>query len=261
MALALHACGAATDYAMLQAQRCGAAFVVSPCCIGKVVAANSSSRGSDCDAAAKRSGGGGSGGENRGTNQEAAAKGGRGELLSLDLPQPRSQWMRSALAAGEGISGASTIYAALARAADISHRGGEAVEIEGQGSISLPEGGLPGVSSLPGGVALLPGVSPLPGGGVGLLGPGSHSYYPAAEAEGQGSISLPEGGLPGVSSLPGGVAPLPGSHSYPALALLAKSNVELDRLLAAEESSGWVKVRDLRFLMGVRELDRLLTGW
>ena len=36
--------------------------------------------------------------------------------------------------------------------------------------------------------------------------------------------------------------PLPGSHSYPARALLAMSNVELDRLLAAEEDSGLVKV-------------------
>ena len=260
VALALHACGSATDYAMLQAQRCGAAFVVSPCCIGKMVAANSRSSGRD-DAAAK--GSGSSDGENRGTNQEAAAtcrssareakagggggggdpaptrsdqeaavSGSKGGLLSLDLPQPRSQWMRSALAAGEGISGASTAYASLARAADISHRGGEAVASGGQGSNSLPEnhsypaaeaegqgGSLP-EGGLPGGVALLPG---------------SHSY-PALAPPG---VSLLPGG---VVLLPGGVALLPGSHSYPALALLAKSNVELDRLLAAEESSGWVKV-------------------
>ena len=34
VALALHACGNATDLAMLQAQRQGAAYAVSPCCVG-----------------------------------------------------------------------------------------------------------------------------------------------------------------------------------------------------------------------------------
>eukprot|EP00878_Enallax_costatus_P013255 GHUV01013857.1.p1 GENE.GHUV01013857.1~~GHUV01013857.1.p1 ORF type:complete len:460 (+),score=137.22 GHUV01013857.1:1668-3047(+) len=34
--LALRACGAASDWSLLQARRCGAAFIVSPCCIGKV---------------------------------------------------------------------------------------------------------------------------------------------------------------------------------------------------------------------------------
>lgn len=37
MAFALHACGSATDYAMLQAARVRAAYIVSPCCIGKVL--------------------------------------------------------------------------------------------------------------------------------------------------------------------------------------------------------------------------------
>jgi hypothetical protein len=36
IAFALHACGNATDLAMLQAQRARAIFVVSPCCIGKL---------------------------------------------------------------------------------------------------------------------------------------------------------------------------------------------------------------------------------
>ena len=35
--LALHACGHATDVAMLQAHRSRAALVVSPCCVGKLV--------------------------------------------------------------------------------------------------------------------------------------------------------------------------------------------------------------------------------
>ncbi|KAK3249235.1 hypothetical protein CYMTET_41328 [Cymbomonas tetramitiformis] len=34
--LALHACGNATDFALLQALSCGAAYLVSPCCIGKL---------------------------------------------------------------------------------------------------------------------------------------------------------------------------------------------------------------------------------
>lgn len=38
IALALHACGSATDYAMERAHDCGAAFVVNPCCIGKLQA-------------------------------------------------------------------------------------------------------------------------------------------------------------------------------------------------------------------------------
>lgn len=36
MVLALHACGAASDWSLLQAKRCGAAFIISPCCIGKI---------------------------------------------------------------------------------------------------------------------------------------------------------------------------------------------------------------------------------
>jgi hypothetical protein len=36
VAFALHACGSATDWALLQAQRARAVFVVSPCCIGKL---------------------------------------------------------------------------------------------------------------------------------------------------------------------------------------------------------------------------------
>lgn len=34
--LALHACGNATDGALLQAHRHRAAFIVSPCCVGKL---------------------------------------------------------------------------------------------------------------------------------------------------------------------------------------------------------------------------------
>lgn len=36
VALALHACGQATDYALWQAERCRAAYIVCPCCVGKL---------------------------------------------------------------------------------------------------------------------------------------------------------------------------------------------------------------------------------
>lgn len=49
--LALHACGSATDWALIQAAAREAAFIVSPCCIGKINRHCSSSRsGSDSDA-------------------------------------------------------------------------------------------------------------------------------------------------------------------------------------------------------------------
>ncbi len=37
VALALHACGNATDYALAKAVEVGAAYVVSPCCVGELV--------------------------------------------------------------------------------------------------------------------------------------------------------------------------------------------------------------------------------
>jgi hypothetical protein len=45
LCLALHACGHATDEAMLQAHRSRAAMIVSPCCVGKLVFAPQLSRG------------------------------------------------------------------------------------------------------------------------------------------------------------------------------------------------------------------------
>jgi hypothetical protein len=36
VALGLHACGSATDHALLQAVKQRAAFIVSPCCVGKL---------------------------------------------------------------------------------------------------------------------------------------------------------------------------------------------------------------------------------
>lgn len=42
--LALHACGSATDWALIQAAARSAAFIVSPCCIGKINRHSSGSR-------------------------------------------------------------------------------------------------------------------------------------------------------------------------------------------------------------------------
>ena len=49
--LALHACGAATDMALARCREAGAAFVVSPCCVGKIAkrSAPCQQEGTDCD--------------------------------------------------------------------------------------------------------------------------------------------------------------------------------------------------------------------
>ncbi len=49
MALALHACGAASDYAQAQAIRCGANYIIAPCCVGKLK--HAATAGADADAA------------------------------------------------------------------------------------------------------------------------------------------------------------------------------------------------------------------
>jgi hypothetical protein len=49
--LALHACGSATDWALAQASARQAAFIVSPCCIGKINKHSSSGSSSDSRAA------------------------------------------------------------------------------------------------------------------------------------------------------------------------------------------------------------------
>lgn len=51
--LALHACGAATDMAMARCRESGAAFVVSPCCVGKIAKRSAPQpEGTDADRAA-----------------------------------------------------------------------------------------------------------------------------------------------------------------------------------------------------------------
>lgn len=128
MALALHACGNATDFALLAAQRAHAAFIVSPCCVGKLkfsanvsaaVLQDKAARGrsaasfaanlrvfADRAAAAALS-----------TEEQPAADGDRDGADVPLLQHPRSEWMRSGLLAAQAGEG----FEALARAADISH--------------------------------------------------------------------------------------------------------------------------------------------
>ncbi len=122
--LALHACGAASDWALLQAARCGAAFIVSPCCIGKV---------SHGHVPAEQQ------------QQQEQQQQGQERVEALGgLRYPRSAWLAGAIAGlapqlwpqmatvlesklqvreGEGVGGPE-LYALLASAADYSHAEG-----------------------------------------------------------------------------------------------------------------------------------------
>jgi SAM-dependent methyltransferase len=128
--LALHACGGATDRALQQAAARRAAFVVSPCCIGKVNLPGEPEGGEGGG-----EGGGGGGGE-----------GGGGGPRLPPLARPRSRALGAALAAmaaatgggsaaaggaeakegaAAGATGAAStpaaLFARLARVADFSH--------------------------------------------------------------------------------------------------------------------------------------------
>ena len=83
IAVGLHCCGAATDYAQLSAIAQRAAYILCPCCVGKVVLPQS----------------------------QKHAKSGAG--VAPQLSHPRSAWMRAAC---DGPT-----FAALAAAADVSH--------------------------------------------------------------------------------------------------------------------------------------------
>lgn len=111
MALALHACGSATDYALLQAQRLRAAFIVSPCCVGKLkFATPGGQQPCRCDAACWRC-----------QPTHASAKPHALEHAQLGgcsvearLHYPRSRWLMAAVRHQRD-------YNRLARAADFSH--------------------------------------------------------------------------------------------------------------------------------------------
>lgn len=99
--LALHACGAASDWSLLQAKRCGAAFIVSPCCIGKINKSNTAGllhgkhmrpRPGSQDMATGSSGAAGAdAGSPAVHNQELAVQPAPSQQQSLQYP--RSQWL------------------------------------------------------------------------------------------------------------------------------------------------------------------------
>lgn len=93
--LALHACGSATDWALMQAASRHAAFIVSPCCIGKINRhSSSSSGGSSVHEAAEHA--------RRQPQQQQQQRNGSGLPRFPDanrgLQYPRSQQLRAGLA-------------------------------------------------------------------------------------------------------------------------------------------------------------------
>ena len=115
--IALHACGNATDHAMLRCVERGASFAVSPCCVGKLKFSLA---------------GGNSFGE---MNRDWTTKGAyrsaeetRGESLCVSITHPRSRWLFDQLVnrggAGSPGGGAAEPFAALAAAADTGHGDG-----------------------------------------------------------------------------------------------------------------------------------------
>ena len=121
--VAMHACGAATDFAQLACMQCGAAFVLCPCCVGKL------------QLASRRSGNGGTNSAAAGDSTEPpAAKVARSSsrsssssndaeahLPTLRLLHPRSRWLRALIGADEFSTLASIAdHNALAQAASSS---------------------------------------------------------------------------------------------------------------------------------------------
>ena len=113
--VAMHACGAATDFAQLACMQCGAAFVLCPCCVGKLQLASrrGSSGGLDGVAAGE-------------STAPPAAKVARrsddnAEAHLPTLLHPRSRWLRALVGAVEFSTLASIAdHNALAHAASPS---------------------------------------------------------------------------------------------------------------------------------------------
>ena len=107
--LALHACGNATDYALLQAEKFGAAYIVSPCCVGKL----------RFSAMGQRNGGGY---EHLDKKHKS-----NGTLQALPrVSHPRSKWMLELLLSRDStpsfdVDRIKKEFAMIARAGDISH--------------------------------------------------------------------------------------------------------------------------------------------
>ena len=90
VAVALHACGVATDYALYKAQQCRAAYIMCPCCIGKL---KFGLKRNISDPHHERSSGSGDSKSNLTEDSENAC-----EMIT----HPRSQWLSDALVAGSG---------------------------------------------------------------------------------------------------------------------------------------------------------------
>jgi len=132
VALALHACGNATDVAVELAARCAAAFAVSPCCLGKlsfsVGGGGSSFHPRLTRLHSTRRGFGvrpppvGEALEAQGAADVAAAEEGRRRGCPhrerVRVRHPRSAWLRAQLAASSGGGDADAAFKAIARAAD-----------------------------------------------------------------------------------------------------------------------------------------------
>ena len=122
--LALHACGNATDHAILRCVAERASFVVSPCCIGKLkfsLAGGSSFSATNRDWTTAGTGTG-TGTTGTGTGTGTVGDGdGDGILCAPVITHPRSRWMASQLPdSGD--------FAALAVAADTGHGNGAAAD-------------------------------------------------------------------------------------------------------------------------------------
>ena len=111
--LSLHACGAASDYAMELAYRCKASFIVCPCCTGKSLTRRDTNNGDTATSSWSKS-----------STQRSGA--------SVDIEYPRSVWLRDRLSsmhddnklAKEGINSGSVddlfnYYSILAKVADV----------------------------------------------------------------------------------------------------------------------------------------------
>ena len=108
--MALHACGLATDFALRKTEHSRAAYIMCPCCVGKLKFGFH-----NCDTD-------GNGNEN--------------SRLEESISHPQSQWLRDALHTasisnkvtdcGDAVPSVQHVLAAMARAGDISH--GEAHE-------------------------------------------------------------------------------------------------------------------------------------
>ena len=118
LALALHVCGSGTDAVLLQAQARGAAFVVAPCCIGKLRDGGLKSVAGMKNAISTADGDGDGDGDWKDDTLVVRPGGG---MPHLTVIHPRSRWMR-----GEVQRPA---YMDLAAAADWSgHAGVDAME-------------------------------------------------------------------------------------------------------------------------------------